>query len=316
MNLSTKQIYEKEHTQHMNRLVIVCGPTGVGKTAVAVTLAKKFNGELISADSRQVYRGMDIGTGKDVASLQGVPIWMYDIVNPDEQFNVRAYQKKANEYIEDIRKRNKLPIVVGGTGLYIQSLVETVPSMGVVPDMKLRKTLNTYSIEKLQELVQKDYQEVWKKLNTSDRNNPQRLIRKIELGRAGVPLVKPSLVIQDVCWIGLTALFPYLYSRIDNRVEKRIKHGVVDEVRQLKMKGYGWDLPSMSALGYREWKDYVEGNAIIEDVIQKWKYDEHGYARRQMTWFKRNKSIQWFDMSKAGYLENIERVFQTWYTRK
>lgn len=300
----------------MNRLVIVCGPTATGKTAVAVALAKKFNGELVSADSRQVYRGMDIGTGKDTASLQGVPIWMYDVVSPDESFSVSQYQTKANKHIEDIRKRKKLPIVVGGTGLYIQSLVQTVPTMGVVPDAKLRKTLNTYSIEKLQKLVQKDYPDAWKKLNNSDRNNPQRLIRKIELGRAGVALSKPSLVIQDICWIGLTAPFSYLYSHIDKRVEKRVGQGMVDEVRSLNKKGYRWELPSMSALGYREWKEYIDGNATKKDVIQKWKHDEHGYARRQMTWFKRNMDIQWFDIFQKGQIEVIESYVDTWYNTK
>lgn len=299
----------------MNRLVIVCGPTATGKTAVAASLAKKFNGELISADSRQVYRGMDIGTGKDSAFLQGVPLWMYDVVGPDESFSVSQYQKKANVYIEEIRKTKKLPIIVGGTGLYIQSLIQTVPTMGVAPDMNLRKKLNEYSIEKLQELVQNKYPEVWKKLNNSDRNNPHRLIRKIELGRAGITgLKKPLVASQDICWVGLTAPFPYLYKRIDNRVERRVEQGVVDEVRSLIKRGYGWELASMSGLGYREWKEYVDGNTTMEDVIQKWKYDEHGYARRQMTWFKRNKSIHWFDISRKRQIEAIESYVDTWYT--
>jgi tRNA dimethylallyltransferase len=299
----------------MNRLVIVVGPTAGGKTAVAVALAKKFNGELISADSRQIYRGMDIGTGKDLASLEGVPIWMYDVVNPDEKFSVSQYQMKANEYIKDIRKRNKLPIIVGGTGLYIQSLVETIPTGNVKPDEALRKKFGHYSLEKLQMMLQKEFSGVWETLNSSDRQNPHRLIRKIELGRSGVTtIVKPSLHESDICWIGLTAPFSLLYQRIDKRVEKRIEQGAVDEVRSLNKKGYGWELPSMSALGYREWKEYFDGNATKKDVMQKWKYDEHGYARRQMTWFKRNKGIHWFDSTKKGFLEEIESVVGAWYT--
>lgn len=301
----------------MNRLVIVCGPTATGKTAVAVALAKKFGGELISADSRQVYRGMDIGTGKDTASLQGIPIGMYDVVNPDEQFSVSDYQKQANTYMEDIRKRNKLPIIVGGTGLYIQSLMQTVPTMGVTPDTNLRKKLNGYPTKKLQELVQKDYPDVWKQLNNSDRNNPRRLIRKIELGRAGITGLKQPLVAnQDICWIGLTAPFPYLYSQIDKRVDKRVEQGIVDEVKLLIKQGYGWNLPSMSGLGYREWKECIEGKSTLEEVVQKWKYDEHGYARRQITWFKRNTDIHWFDVSQKGYCEAIESYVGTWYNTK
>jgi tRNA dimethylallyltransferase len=301
----------------MNRFVIVCGPTGVGKTAVAVMLAKKFNGELVSADSRQVYRGMDIGTGKDVASLQGVPIWMYDVVNPDESFSVSQYQKKARVSIEDIQKRNKLPIIIGGTGLYIQSLVETIPTSHIKPNEELRKKLGHYSLEKLQMILQHEFFAVWEKLNFSDRQNPHRLIRKIELGRSGVTTIaKPSPMTSAICWIGLTAPFSYLYNRIDKRVEKRVGQGVVDEVRALIKKGCGWELSSMSALGYREWKDFIEGNASIETVIQKWKYDEHGYARRQMTWFKRNKTIRWFDVFQKGQIEAIESHVDTWYNTK
>jgi len=300
----------------MNKLLIVSGPTATGKTAVAVRLAKKYNGELISADSRQVYRGMDIGTGKDVGSLLGVTMWMYDAVNPDESFSVSAYAKKAIACVEDIRSRGKLPIIVGGTGLYIQSLIQTVPTIGVKPDTNLRNILNTYSIEKLQILVQEEFPKLWDRLNNSDRNNPHRLIRKIELGRAGfLSIHKPSVMKQNVCWIGLTAPFPYLYNLIDARVDKRVIDGVIDEVTKLVQKGYGWHLLSMSGLGYKEWKGYIEGEVEKKEVIQKWKYDEHGYARRQMTWFKRNKNIHWFDVSKIGYGKEIESVVDSWYTK-
>ncbi len=299
----------------MNRYIIVCGPTATGKTAVAVALAKKFDGELVSADSRQVYRGMDIGTGKDRASLQGIPIWMYDIARPDESFSVSQYQTKANVYIKDIRKRNKLPIIVGGTGLYIQSLIQTVPTSQIKPNVVLRKKLEKQSLESLQLIMKEECMHMWGTLNDSDRNNPRRLIRKIEIKRAGIKTIqKPVSHTDTICWIGLTTSFTDLYKRIDKRVEKRVEQGVVDEVNMLRKKGYGWELPSMSALGYREWKKYAEGNATIEGVIQKWKYDEHGYARRQMTWFKRNKDIHWFDISKRGFEENIESLVGSWYT--
>jgi tRNA dimethylallyltransferase len=300
----------------MNRLVIICGPTATGKTAVAVALAKKYNGELVSADSRQVYRGMDIGTGKDRASLQGVPIWMYDVVDPDEACSVSLYRKKAVKYIEDIRKRGKLPIVVGGTGLYIQSLTQTIPTEGVIPNVQLRKKLETQPLEALQQILKEECIHTWGILNDSDKNNPRRLIRKIELGRAGVTdLVKPRAAKLDICWIGLTAPFPFLYDRIDRRVENRVKEGIVKEVEMLIRKGYSWDLPSLSGLGYREWKAYVEGREAQEVVIQKWKFDEHGYARRQMTWFKRNKDIQWFDVSIREQREAIGRYVDTWYNK-
>ncbi len=301
----------------MNRLVIVCGPTATGKTTVAARLAKKFNGELVSADSRQVYRGMDIGTGKDIALLQGVPIWMYDVVDPDELFSVSQYQKQARRCIEDIQKRAKLPIVVGGTGLYIQSLIQTVPTSQIKPNVALRKKLEKQSLVSLQLLMKEECMHLWGILNDSDRNNPRRLIRKIELKRAGINVLeKPRATTKDICWIGLRTGFNDLYARIDERVEKRVKQGMIDEIKSLLKKGYGWELPAMSGLGYREWKEYIEGNAIMEDVIKKWKYDEHGYSRRQMTWFKRNKDIQWFDVYQKGQIKSIESYVGTWYNTK
>jgi tRNA dimethylallyltransferase len=300
----------------MNKLVIICGPTATGKTDIAIQMAQKFNGELVAADSRQVYRGMDIGTGKDKKALQGIHIWMYDVVCPDEAFSVSQYQKKAQGYIKDIQKRNKLPIVVGGTGLYIQSFVQTIPTEGVKPNIKLRQELEEQPLEKLQHLMKKKYVHMWETLNDSDKNNPRRLIRKIEIGRAGIKIIKkPDFHTNNVCWIGLTAPFPYIYKKIDKRVEKRVGQGVTNEIRALLKRGYGWDLPSMSGLGYREWKEYVDGNTTMEAVIQKWKYDEHGYARRQMTWFKRNKDIHWFDITHSGYREDIELLIGSWYTK-
>ena len=156
---------------------------------------------------------------------------------------------------------------------------------------------------------------MWGLLNDSDRNNPHRLIRKIEIAKSGIiKLNKPKEKDYDICWIGLTSSFTFLYHRIDKRVEKRVKQGMVEEVKKLLKSGYTWDLPSMSALGYRQWKEYIKGDATMEDVIKKWKFDEHGYARRQMTWFKRNKDIYWFDISKDGFEKNIESLVRSWYT--
>jgi len=315
MNSSIKQIYGKVHTHSMNKLVVVCGPTATGKTVVAVALAKKFNGELVSADSRQVYCGMDIGTGKDMSSLQGIPICMYDVVRPDEPFSIFQYQTKANECIKDIRSRKKLPIIIGGTGLYIQSLVQTIPTSQIKPDTELRKKLEKQTLQSLQLIMKEECLHVWGLLNDSDRNNPHRLIRKIEIAKSGVTKInKPKEKEYDVCWVGLTASFPDLYNRIDERVERRVKQGMVEEVKKLLKNGYTWNLPSMSGFGYREWKEYIEGKATMEDVIKKWKFDEHGYARRQMTWFKRNKDIYWFDISKDGFEKNIESLVRSWYT--
>ncbi|MFH0749414.1 MAG: tRNA (adenosine(37)-N6)-dimethylallyltransferase MiaA [Candidatus Gottesmanbacteria bacterium] len=298
----------------MNKVLIICGPTATGKTAVAVKLAKKFNGELVSADSRQVYRGMNIGTGKDTMSLQGIPIWMYDVVNPDESFNVSQYQILAAQVIAGIMKRGKLPIIVGGTGLYIKSLISSFDGAGVGPDEALRKKLSTYSLSALQKMLQDVGKELWDVMNVSDRQNPRRLIRKIEIAHGTKQEQPVKKIPYDVCQIGLRMDSIALYKRIDERVMRRVEEGVEQEIRILLQKGYRWDLPSMSGLGYRQWKAYVDKTNTKEEVIERWKFDEHGYARRQMTWFRADKTIHWFDAAKRGIDKEIESAVTSWYT--
>ncbi|MCJ7826192.1 tRNA (adenosine(37)-N6)-dimethylallyltransferase MiaA, partial [Patescibacteria group bacterium] len=279
----------------MNKLLIVCGPTATGKTTLAVQLAKKFNGELVSADSRQIYKEMDIGTGKDIFrrskikdkrlkikiknqiyelipyDMDGIPLWLYDVVNPDEEFSVAHYQHIATSVIENIRKRGKLPIVVGGTGLYIKSLLFPIETSHIPPNKQLRKTLERYSLEDLQKRLQKEDSLTWDLMNLSDRQNPRRLIRKIEIALYkkdrktsdnktslhqcfGGQAVRAKKIEEDILLIGLTASYPVLYQRIDERVEKRVRQGIVGEVKSLLGKGYSWDLPSMNTFGYKEWK--------------------------------------------------------------
>ncbi len=278
----------------MSKLLIVCGPTATGKTALAVQLAKKFNGELVSADSRQVYRGMDIGTGKDREKID-VPIFLYDVVNPDEEFSVNHYMRLANHVIGDIVKRKKLPIVVGGTGLYINALIYPPETMNIPPDKKLRKKLKQASVASLQEMVGLT---ILQSMNQSDRQNPRRLMRKIEIARAKKALPKPVQMF-DYLVIGLTAALPVLYKRIDQRVDERLRQGMEGEVETLVAK-YGRDIPAMSALGYRS--------------LERWKLDEHAYARRQLTWFRKVKDIRWFDITEAQWKRKVEALVRAWYT--
>jgi tRNA dimethylallyltransferase len=326
------------------KLLIVCGPTATGKTALALRLAKKFHGELVSADSRQVYRGMDIGTGKDLPvnlksqisnlkikfksntyiipyyETKGIRLWMVDVVDPDGEFSVAHYEILAHTVIEDIRKRGKLPIVVGGTGLYIKSLLSPIETSYIPPDKNLRKTLEFYSLEDLQEKLQKEDSSLWDEMNTSDRLNPRRLIRKIEIARykrdKDIKIVRYKER-QDVLLIGLTAPHKTLYKRIDERVEKRIKQGIINEIKTLLEKGYSWDLPSMNTFGYKEWKNIfflTHNSSLVTHAIERWKYDEHAYARRQMTWFKSEKGIVWFDVTKPSFGEEVEAAVKQWYT--
>lgn len=299
----------------MNKLLCVVGPTATGKTNLAVSLAKRFDGELLSADSRQVYRYMDIGTGKDKASLKGVSLYMYDVINPDEPFNVTHYKEKTCEYIDDCMKRHKLPILVGGSGLYVKAILHPF-TVRVKPNEVLREKLETHTKFQLQQKLQEVGMTYWDALNTSDRENPRRLIRKIEIALGGETKIQQGETPYDVLQIGLTEPLEVLYKQIDERVDERVKQGMIEEIQALLNKGYTWDLPSMSGLGYRQWKPYIDGIATKEEVIRKWKYDEHTYARRQMTWFRKDKTIHWFDRTKEGIEREIESLVRSWYTRE
>lgn len=299
----------------MNKVLVITGPTATGKTALAVSLAKQLNGELVSADSRQVYRGMDIGTGKDIDSLEGIPMHLYDVVDPNESFNISLYLEKAHASIIDILKRKKLPIIVGGSGLYIQALLHPF-TIHVAPNEKLRNELSLLTKEALQKKLQEVGNTYWETLNSSDRENPRRLIRKIEIAMAKQKEVPQEKTHFDVLQIGLKTDASVLYARIDERVEKRVTQGVIAEIQKLLDAGYSWELPAMSGLGYRQWKPYFDGIAAKEAVIQKWKFDEHAYARRQMTWFRKDKTIQWFDIGQSDALGAIESLVTSWYTHK
>lgn len=265
----------------MDKILVICGPTATGKTALAAALAQKFNGELVSADSRQVYRGMDLVTGKDKPN---VPIWLYDVVNPDEEFSVSQWMKLARAAIFDIQKRNKLPIVVGGTGLYISALLRPLETIDIPPNKMLREKLQHVSIIELQKMVSRD------NMNDSDWNNPRRLIRKIEIAQSKIVTPK-SLGTFNALIIGLTAPLSVLYERIDVRLESRKRAGLESETASLQAR-YRRNLPSMSAIGL----------------------NEHAYARRQMTWFKKQKDIHWFDVTDSTIQAKVATFVSEWYT--
>lgn len=276
----------------MTKILIICGPTATGKTALAAELAKKFNGELISADSRQVYRGMDIVTGKD--RPKGVKIHGLDLVKPNEEFSVAHFVKLTRTLINQIIKRKKLPIIVGGTGLYLKSLINPPATINVKPDWQLRKKLEKKSVRQLQAQIKKINPDKWLSMNYSDQNNPRRLIRAIEVAKS---LRGPTLQADkyDALWVGLTADKKILDQKIAERVRKRVNKGAVNEWKKLKAK-YSASLPSMSSIGYRELPD-----------ITNWIVAEQQYARKQLTFFKKIKAIIWNPV-------DIENLVKAWYT--
>ena len=329
--------------------MVICGPTATGKTALGVKLAKKFNGEIVSADSRQVYRGMDIGTGKDLPKnaklkipafaktsagkqnsklkiksqkcqagyylFDGIPVWLLDTVEPGKVFNVADYCELAWKVIKDIWRRGRLPILVGGTGFYIKTLIDGIESLGIEPDWKLRRQLSKLTKEQLREKLEELAPQRWGKMNESDRKNPRRLIRAIEIAMSDKQQnsLYSKLHTLIPLFIGLRAPYKIIYQRIDRRVEERIKMGALEEVQKLLKKGYSWNLPSMSGMGYREFKDFFEKKSVLGEVAQRWKFNEHGYARRQMTWFKKDNRVHWFDITRCGFGREVENLVDTWY---
>ena len=310
----------------MKKLLVVCGPTATGKTNLALKLAEKFDGEIISFDSRQVYIGMDIGTGKDVkgAKLQngfyladGVKIWLYDLVNPDYKFSVADYLIAAKKVIKITWQGEKLPILVGGTGFYIQALLKGLDSLGVSPDWELRKKLGTLGLPELQKRLGKlDFQR-WQEMNKSDRQNPRRLIRAIEIALNKKEGLKQKGLKANVLKIGLKTSLSKLYNLVDQRVEQRVKEGVEEEIKALVRKGYHFKNSVLgSTIGYKEWQSFFEGRKSREEVVKDWKNSEHGYVRRQQTWFRKDKQIRWFDISGKEWQDKVERAVLVWYTEK
>lgn len=277
-----------------DKIIAVVGPTASGKTALAVRLALAFDGELVSADSRQVYRGMDIGTGKErdpllgldgVSLLLGVPQHLIDLLEPDEVFSLADWQKRAFAVIADILARGKLPILVGGTGLYVKAVVDALDLPDAPPDLGLRRRLeHKTTAELLWEL--RDFNP--NKAKTIDRFNKRRLIRAIEIARAAVGKGTRKNVWPhyDVLQIGINLSREELYRRIDVRVDEQMRRGLAEEVAGL-VKRYGKKFPALSGIGYRELVDPVG------DSVQRIKFDTHAYARRQMTWFRKDTRIRW-----------------------
>ena len=304
----------------MNRLVAVVGPTGVGKSRLALRLAQDLNGEIVSADSRQVYCYMDIGTDKPTPQERAsVPHHLIDIVNPDEDFSLAQYQRLAYKAIEDISKRQKLALLVGGSGLYVWSVLEGWKIPAVAPDPEFRRRLEEKAAsrggnELYQELSHLDPVAAQK----IDPRNVRRTIRALEVHRnAQAPISKipgkkaPPFQTRI---IGLTAQRQELYRRIDSRVDEMIQRGLVDEVRQLIERGYDAALPAMSGIGYKQIILFLRGELALEDAVQQTKFETHRLARHQYSWFRlKDVRIGWFDTQKekeAKILARLKKDYQ------
>jgi len=318
----------------MKKSLVILGPTATGKTDLALSLAKKFEGELVACDSRQVYVDLDIGTGKLPSGrwkvddgrwkkgkgfwcLDGVKVWMYDVVFLEKQYTVDNYVKDANKAIADIIKIGKMPIVVGGTGLYLRALLDGLSNLEIPIDDKLREQLSNLNKEQLQEKLQKLNKQKWKDLNISDRQNPRRLIRAIELATASLPVLLNQQERDDTLKIGLTAPREYLYKKIDSKVYEWIQEGIVNEVESLVKKGITKERISNLGLEYRVIIEYLDKQISFEQMIKTMQEKTRQYSKRQLVWFKNPKvckgPINWFDITKKNCCTEIENLVAKWY---
>ena len=285
------------------KLVAIVGPTAIGKSRLALRLAQDFNGEIVGADSRQVYRYMDIGTAKpSLQELSSIPHHLINIVNPDEDFSLAQYQQSAYRAIEDIQQRHKLALLVGGSGLYIRAALEGWVIPPVPPDLEFRRSLEEKAArgeaeELYQELVKVDPVAA----QSIDRNNVRRVIRALEVSRyVGTPfsqLQQKQPPPFDVLIIGLTTDRAELYRRIDLRVDKMIEQGLVEEVEKLVSLDYSLNLPAMSGIGYKQIGLFLKGELTLAAAIKQIKFASHRFVRSQYSWFRlSDERIHWFDV--------------------
>lgn len=295
-------------------VVAVLGPTAVGKTALGVALAEAFAGEIVSADSRQFYRQMDVGTAKPTREEQSrAPHHLVDIAEPDETIGLAQFLRLARLATESIAERGRLPLVVGGTGQYIRALFEGWQVPEVPPDPALRDALEGQA--------KADPQGLWNRLMEHDPaaaefihpNNLRRVIRALEVciksGKPFSELRRHTTPPYRCLKLGLTMDRDVLYARADARVDAMIAAGLAEEVAHLLSRGYGWELPAMSSLGYLQFRPYFEGQATLDEVIERIKLDTHDFIRRQYAWFHpAAPDITWLDARAPNVEEHAVRL--------
>lgn len=294
-------------------LIILTGPTAVGKTKLSIELAKTVNGEIISADSMQVYKHMDIGSAKiKKEEMCGVPHYLIDVLEPDEEFHVVRFQEMAKQAMEEIYAKGKVPILTGGTGFYIQAVVKDIDFSKESEKSPVRKELEKLAEEKGCKYLHEKLQQVDpKSAEKIHANNVKRVIRALEYFElTGKPIslhneeeaAKESP--YNVAYFVLNDVRERLYERIDARVDAMLQEGLVEEVSGLAKKGYTKDMVSMQGLGYKEILSYLDGSYTFDEAVYILKRDTRHFAKRQITWFKREKDIIWVNKQDFHYKEN------------
>lgn len=283
------------------KVIVICGPTASGKTALSIQLAQKINGEIISSDSMQIYKNMNIGTAKpDKQEMQGIKHYLLDFVEPNQRYSVADYKKDAENAIEDILQKGKVPIIVGGTGLYVDSLIYGIEYPNIEFDENYRKKLEKRAekegLEKLYEKARKIDPQAMEKIS---RNDQKRILRVLEIYNAtGKTKTEQEIesrkneVKYDYRVFAINMDREKLYDRINKRVDIMIQKGLIEEVENL-LKKYNEFPTAMQGLGYKEVVEYIQGKVLKEDMIENIKRESRRYAKRQITWFKKNKQTIW-----------------------
>ena len=294
------------------KLIVIVGPTAVGKTSTSILLAQQLNGEVVSADSRYFYRGMDIGTAKPYEEeMEGILHHLIDVADPDENWSLALFQRKAYEVIDDIHSRGKVPIMVGGTGQYVEAITDGWQIPKQRANEALREELNRWAEEVGTEGLHQRLSVLDPEAASNiDYRNVRRTIRALEVifltGKKFSDQRMKKEPRYEICRIGLNRSREELYQRVDQRIELMMEMGLVKEVRALLKKGYAHDLPAFSAIGYREIIQYVRGEISKEEAVMLIKRNTRKFVRRQSNWFKlEDPNIQWFEMSEDQVEQNI-----------
>ena len=288
----------------MKKVLVIVGPTASGKSSFGIKCAKAFNGEIISGDSIQVYKGLDIGSAKTL-DTEGIPHYLIDIKDPKDNYSVKEFQEKGRELIEDISNRGKLPIVVGGTGLYIKALLYDYV---FYDEDDKDEPYDELSNEEIYEILKKEDPKALEKIHV---NNRKRLVRALNILRKhneGISDIKDRQehkMLYDAKIIGLTLNRDLLYQRIEERVDKMIEDGLLDEIKGLLDKGIDFSNQSMQGIGYKEFKDYFDGSSELNECIDKVKTNTKHFAKRQYTWFNNQMNMNWYEDNEKA-LKDIE----------
>lgn len=303
-----------------NTIIVIVGPTAVGKTKISIELAKKLKTDIISADSMQIYKYMNIGTAKVTeAEAEGIQHHMIDLINPDEKYSVSNFKQEADMIINDLLTSNKIPVIVGGSGLYVNSLIYDLDFGKVQSDESIRKYYMDYYNKNGKDALYNLLKELdIDSANKIHKNNVKRVVRALEYCKltgekfslTNTNIRKPNNKYNCIV-VGLTMDRNILYSRINQRVDIMIKEGLINEVKNLLNMGYTKDLISMQGIGYKEIIEYLCGNVSLDESIETLKTNTRRFAKRQYTWFNRDKNIKWFNLSETSNIQNnINTIYE------